>query len=235
MISDKHKFVFIHVPKCGGMSITNHFLNLSEDYPTNTVGRSSDSIMVRRPTDKDHNYFGESYMHATMSELISYYSNAHFNEYYKFATIRNTYDRLISLYFWAVGGNSLNIDRFKHLIGVSGLKGRVGVPYNNGKIKHPRGSAPINFFLCDDNDDLIVDDVFLINNIKNDIGAIYKNMGIVPKPLVRKSNSSQHKHYSEYYTQKMVDIVEEIYAIEIEKFNFKFDNKSKNKIISRYD
>ena len=235
MISDKNKFVYIHVPKCGGMTLTNHLLDLAEDYPTNIKGKSSGSIMVRRPDIKTHNHFGKSYIHATISELKEYYDNEHLTGYYKFATIRNTYERLISLYFWAAGGSSLNVGRFKHLIGVSGLRGRVGVNFKNGKIKHPRGSAPINFFLCDENDELLVDDVYDINNITNDIKFIYNNINTDYNPLIKKHNTSKHKHYSEYFTQEMLDIVDDVYGIELEKFNFKFINKSNKKLISKYD
>ncbi len=235
MISDKNKFVYIHVPKCGGMTITNHFLNLTEDYPTNMKGKSTDSIMVRRPDNITHKHFGNSYMHATLSELRKYYGNNHFTDYYKFATIRNTYERLISLYFWATGGSVLDVGRFKHLIGVSGLRGRVGVDFKNGKIKHSRGSAPINFFLCDKDDELLVDDVYDINNITNDVKFIYNNINVDYNPLINKRNTSNHKHYSEYFTQEMLDIVDDIYEIEVKKFNFKFINKSNKKLISKYD
>lgn len=232
MISDKHKFIYIHVPKCGGMSMTHHLLPYSEDYPSGVGGKNASSIMVRRPNEKDHRYFGRSYMHATANELKDFMGDDKYNDYYKFTTIRNTYDRLVSLYFWATNDVELNPNKFKDIIGYNGLRNRPPVSYKNGKMVLPRGSSPINFFVCDENDEIMIDDVFLIGDMNDNMNTIYKKIGVEGELMKKKSNTSKHKHYSHYYTQELIDVVDYLYEIEIKKFNFEFINKTDKNIKS---
>ena len=234
MISDAHKFIYIHPPKCGGMSLTHHFLPYSEDIISGSQGRSNDSIMVRRPQDVDHRYFGLRYMHANALELRSFLGQEKFQEYYKFASIRNTYERLISLYFWSGRAESINapvsISRFKHMIGVGGLNGREQVDYPAGKIKHARSNVPLNFFVCDEENNLIVDRVFEISNAAEEVVGIFEHLAGVDYVALpdKRKNAGTHRHYSFYYTDEMRQLVDTIYEAEITKFNFKFERENKD-------
>ena len=105
MVSDKHKFIYIHIPKCGGTYITNHLLPFSEDYARPEIPKkTSDSVMVRRPEENWHQSFGPRYMHASALELKKYIGDNHYHNYFSFASIRNPWERMISIYCWGLGG-----------------------------------------------------------------------------------------------------------------------------------
>ena len=87
MISDKKKFIYIHIPKCAGTTVTRLLLDHSEDIDSKVRGKSDCSIMVRRPDDEDHRHFGLSYMHASALELRDFMGEDKFNDYYKFSVI----------------------------------------------------------------------------------------------------------------------------------------------------
>jgi|19_taG_2_1085344.scaffolds.fasta_scaffold00733_9 hypothetical protein len=76
MIIHKHKFVFIHIPKCAGTSIENFFI---------------DSLNLKR---KDHVYWDDNKnqwaQHFTIRELPE------LEGYFKFAFVRNPWDRVVS-------------------------------------------------------------------------------------------------------------------------------------------
>ena len=69
MISFSNKFVYIHVPKCGGTSVLNKIGYLT------TFNKSGWG-------KQDHSF---------MSETKTHLSNQNFEEYYKFTIVRNTW------------------------------------------------------------------------------------------------------------------------------------------------
>ena len=66
MISDKHKLIFIHIPKCAGCSIEKIFNSSMMD-------------------------------HQTALEIKSKHAEK-WNSYFKFTIVRNTWERLVSIY-----------------------------------------------------------------------------------------------------------------------------------------
>lgn len=230
MISDKHKFIFIHPPKCGGTYITNHLLPFSEDYarPDDAKhGKTADSIRVRRPDDAMHNHFGMTYMHAGAHELCNYLGKKKFKEYYSFACVRNPFERLISVYFWGTGGR---FDKKVFFNDVSPpydpANTSVWWRYNKRTDRHyPSSTVPLDYFLLDLDGEMLVDYVFDISNMKEGLEHVSKKIGIKPSFEERKHNTSSHTHYSHYYDQEMIDYISETYKWEIDTFNYTFDDK----------
>ena len=80
LVSDSHKFIFVHIPKNAGTSIE---LAL-KDYCT------AESLL-RPDTDP----------HETVLEVKARIGKEKFDEYFKFAVCRNPYDRELSYFFYA--------------------------------------------------------------------------------------------------------------------------------------
>ena len=75
-INHTHKFIFIHIPKNGGTSIRNSFdIN------------GYDKKVVRK-----------KYPHDGAMKIRDYCGDEVWNTFYKFAVVRNPYDRLVSYY-----------------------------------------------------------------------------------------------------------------------------------------
>lgn len=86
IISDKHKFVFIHIPKCAG-SFLRRIIN-----EVDTSAYSPNFV-------KDHPALGKTdYTHIPLSVLEKHFPEAYkkTQEYFSFCIIRNPYDRLPS-------------------------------------------------------------------------------------------------------------------------------------------
>ena len=97
MLSIQKKFLFIHIPKTVGNSIHNFLKHYSED-----------KIVFFNPWQDDVEIFevrnkNFSHIHKHLS-LLDYYqvlSPDIFNSLYKFAVIRNLWERMISYFFFA--------------------------------------------------------------------------------------------------------------------------------------
>jgi hypothetical protein len=107
MYSQKHRLVFVHIPKCGGTSIELFFTGRdwitrnAEEYAIYRAERPQYSeswggtLCERNPS-----YFQERIRekHATQDELISQLGLARWNEWFRFVFVRNPWVRLLSVY-----------------------------------------------------------------------------------------------------------------------------------------
>jgi len=87
MISHKHKFIFIHIPKTGGSSVDYFFTNTYREGGLKTKHRTAQTYKLQFPNQ--------------------------FSEYFKFTIIRNPWEKCFSYYNYRARDNSQNgFDRF---------------------------------------------------------------------------------------------------------------------------
>ena len=204
MISHKYKFVFLHIPKTAGTSVSDILGAYCETLPT---------------PDRSSPY----YYHAPLSKIQKYFisQNLNYDDYFKFAFVRNPWDRFVSLYYYLK-------KRYKRLLERDALH----------EDTYCKQIANINSF--DDFMDKIdkfnpkpyeavytlkgtiaLDYIGKTENLQEDFNIICDKIGIPQQQLPHK-NKSKHKHYTEYYDDETRSIVAEKYAKDIEYFGYEF-------------
>ncbi len=173
-VSDKHKCIFVHVPKAAGSSIET-----SEIFEDQRV--------------KTREYVGG---HTTALEYREKYPNK-FDKYYKFAFVRNPYSRLVSAFFHLI--NSYPDKKiYEKYFGV--LEENFDIfcerSFSEEKFKNIIHLKPQYEFICDENYNIIVDFVGKQENYRSDAKKVFKEIGIKYKH--RHILRSNHKHFSEY-------------------------------------
>jgi len=111
MISHKLKFIFIHIPKTSGNSLSL----LLRDCLDNRVIQQSSPMGIKQGIDIICEINKTSIKH----EDIRYYEKLYghkIKDYFKFTIVRNPYDRILSFYFWAKGNQNFNRNEFIHFI-----------------------------------------------------------------------------------------------------------------------
>lgn len=205
MISHKHKFIFIHAPKTAGNSIQNHLQNYSEDNieiteEQATYNKENKSYLDRfgiSSSDKKLNI----HKHTTLN---AYYNNwrkkyGSIEDFFKFGTTRNPWDRAISYYFWK-GYKSFDKKRFVNLEGYQICS---------------------NYFYVEKYNDYKLDYVIKFENLQEDFDIVCDKIGI-PQQKLPHVNTTKHKHYTEYYDDESREFVAEKYAMDIEHFGYEF-------------
>lgn len=148
MILKKDKIIFIHIPKTGGSTIEYALLasqgiklpleNVHRSIFENLTEQELDLFLIDKNQDKPQHMTAQWYK----QNLIDY------DSYYKFAVVRNPYDRFLSEYYWQKnldGGAKLKVDKIK----LNALRNRDDIHY-----KHQYK------FVYDNNKNLLVDELF---------------------------------------------------------------------------
>jgi len=230
VISHKHKFLFVSVPKTATKSIT--------DYLNNFADIKGDSNDKQSP----YNY------HATAMQLLTEFKKQNWNweEYIKFTVVRNPWDKLVSNYFFKksemkkwkplIEENMENPEKHKwlHTWDIPKLY-NDWIPYFKENTSFQKSVLNLNkkevykydevygysHWIGSSNKVTILNHFIKMENIQSDFNTICDRIGISRQELPHK-NASKHKHYTEYYDEETKQIVAEKYAKDIEYFGYKF-------------
>lgn len=213
IVSHKYKFIFVHINKCGGTSVTRALLPfLGED--DLVLGGSPETEKLSEEYLAKHGI----YKHSTASEIRSFVGDDVWDSYYKFATIRNPWDKIVSTYFWF----------HKTGWGKGGKGDKVrSLDFETYAKSQWMDELGCSDFLYDGND-LLVDDVFKVENL-NEMLAYISGKYHLPYKSAPRSNSTKHHHYSFYYrTEESKQRVANRFANDIKNFNFEFESSSES-------
>ena len=205
MISHTHKFIFIHIPKCGGTSIERAFkIDAGKFDPNILTGRSQDTTWsTTGPGSLYHDWL----QHTTLKEMqVNFKINT--KDFFTFTCVRNPWDRLVSSFFYEQRFNS-KLTSFKNFI-------KKPTYANN------QHSLSQYEYVIDYKDRPGVDFIMRLETLQKDFDIACDKIGIARKELPH-INKSKHKHYTEYYDEETREIVAEKYAKDIEYFGYEFD------------
>jgi chondroitin 4-sulfotransferase 11 len=202
MISHKHKFIFIHINKCGGTTI--------------------DKLLSRR--------FGD---HDDAPTYMLNYPNE-FNLYFKFTSVRNPWDKVVSFYHYHVkrkwdlkwDWDATNAPAFTEFVKITSsyTKQKQESIFQGGPSPctyHKRIASNQLDWITDENQNIMVDYIMRLENLQQDFDIVCDKIGI-PRQQLPHQNKSKHKYYTEYYDDETREIVAKKYAKDIEYFGYEF-------------
>ena len=212
MISHKHKFIFIHIPKCGGTSVEQTLLK--------NEGIPEERILKWNLTHDEQQKFRLWYKYGNVDvqhRKIDQYKTENEKKYFTFTFVRNPWERFLSEYFYIKkkGGCSCeDFDKkystFKHFV------------INNGiKCCYYAHDFPQIDFVFNSNHGKLTNFVGRCEDMQYDFDYICGKLKI-PKTKLPNRNPTKHKHYTEYYDDETRSIVAEKYAKDIEYFGYEF-------------
>ena len=192
MISHEHKCIFIHIPKCAGSSIEKSIVK------------------------KDWWRVNQTTKHMLADKAKKVY-NEYWNDYFKFAFVRNPWEVEVSWYFWRLRGwgcskrstRGMSFEDFVIQFDITAATPWV-----------PNTSLFLDY-LTDSSGAVMVDFIGRVENFQEDFDTVCDKIGI-PRQELPHTNKTKHKHYTEYYDDETKEIVAEKYAQDIEYFGYKF-------------
>jgi hypothetical protein len=202
LLSLKHRFIFVHVPKTGGNAVQNVLRDFSEDQITaDFPGQDGvERFGVNSPS------YGLS-KHAPLAAYRDALGSNQFGRMFKFACIRNPWDRLISFYFSPHRGvRKWDREGFLQLIG--------DIPPIATHLCMPDAPTTLPYVqpLTDSVQNL--DFLMRFESLEADFATVCEKIGITGRPLPHR-NRSERAHYSRYYDEELRELVARKYQEEI--------------------
>ena len=186
IIDDKNKFVFICVPKTGSTSIRRRLGNFKDPPP-------------------------EIY-HMSIKDVLEQYP--HVKDYFKFAFVRNPYDRIFSTYI------NLKYDGHYWATDLKGKKTfrEFVLDFKNSEYSKYIHLQPQSSCVKIDGN-LAVDFLGKFQNLQKDFRKVEEILNLEPKPLIKIRVSSKDKE-PKIIDQQIKDIIYDIYREDFESFGY---------------
>ena len=199
LISHKHKFIVVNIPKtgCNSRVATLQHLGVIDVYGDGPKNSST-------------------FLHNTFREIVKFHfqTDVYYSHYYKWGMVRNPWDFYVSSlnYNKVVVSDPAHIDHNRMLDWWCKCNKDDHIALKNiiqatGKVYTPQIE-----YLIDNNNNIVVDHIARFENIDDEHKKFCEKVGIDPIPPLKHSNKSSRanqKHFREYYTQELIDMVAE--------------------------
>ncbi len=212
IISHSQKFIFVHIPKTAGTSITR-YLDKYLSYQDLVVGSTKLGEIIQP-------YYQEKYKigkHSPAKRIKKIMGNETWNEYFSFSLVRNPWDRMVSLYEWCCKR------KFDLKICVEARKAGSFSSFLRSECFKEVDSQL--HYLTNPKGDIIVDFVGKQESIQNDFEYICNKIEIpeVDMSIFKRNVSRSLYDYRKHYlTNEDIEIVGNQFSSEIKIFNYEF-------------
>jgi len=211
MISYELKCIFIHIPKCGGSSIERTLWPRPED-------RNEANLYWGFISKYRNKYQTGGLQHLLASQVREEVGATIFETFYKFAFVRNPWDRVVSQFAYMQQRPDL-----MDYIGMSpGTEFKAYLELIQQK-EHVQW-MPQHKFLLDEDGTLLVDQIGRLESFETDFLSILAKLKLKESAQLSHDNRSERQPITEYYNDcETVEIVADIYSEDIKLLGYCFD------------
>ena len=208
IVSHNHRFIFAAVPKTGTHSVRQALREQMGDEDVEQVGLFVDK---RFPWA---DLAAIRHGHLSLRQVRPYLGADAFDAYFKFAFVRNPFDRFVSYCAFMLRGGEVFQQRprevMRHFL--------FEAPPEQHVLFQPQASLLVD----DDGETLLTDEIGRVEDMQGSYDAICARIGVAPRPLDR-VNGSRHGDYRRYYDQVLIDGVAARYARDLALFGYGFE------------
>jgi len=206
IVSHQHRFVFAAIPKTGTHSVRQALRTHLGAEDIEQVGLF---VNKRFPYEELAQI---KHGHLSLQQLRPFLGEQKFSDYFKFAFVRNPYDRFVSYCaFMTRNGDVFSRNPksvMRHMLFVEPPEQHILF-------------QPQNSLLTDENGLLLTDYIGRVEAMQASYNAICERIGISSQ-MLEKVNSTSRRDYREYYDEELKQAVGRRYAHDIELFGYEF-------------
>lgn len=240
MISHKFRCIFVHVPKTAGQSIERVFLRLH-----GLTWETRSPLLLRHNRDRAKGPQRLAHLKAREYVSLGYVQPQDCDQYFKFAFVRNPWDRLVSEYHYN-----------KHLYSTITFRRFVEESLSNvddysDRSRHITSQVD---YVTDEDGRYNVDFIGRFETLADDFAAVARKLCLGSVTLGHYNQSQEgvivrlwrrlwskrgpvssspmgptvmNRHFQDYYNSELRDRVAEFYAEDIASFGYSFDGSFK--------
>ena len=204
-LSVRKKFIFVHIPKNAGSTLT---LLWHDHFQLNGRNSKWRRFTSNFPIKEDENKLCVR-GHDSAAWLKVKLGSDKFDEFYKFAFSRNPYSRAISAYEYL-----RQREEHKRNKRVTNLEFEEFI--SDRAFRYSTQEKMV----CDRDGRILVDDIFKVEQFDNLIGPLCKKLKITKPKTIQPANTSKRKPLEEYLSPKAVRIIQDTFAKDFEIFEY---------------
>lgn len=209
LISDEKQFIFVHISKTAGTSIRRAL----QPYALQPPQGKLHSLLRRFNLPRDYRQFKFG-KHAFLREAEAKLPEKIYQDYLKFAVIRNPWDRLVSGFYSYRGLKSSRQDDKSYNEGIS-FEDYLERQYkrNNLQVHRLKNAAG----------KIDLDAILRFEQLNDDVGALCNKIGVDFQLDQANRSFREKRDFRDYYTETSRKFVEKHWAEDIEAFSYRFE------------
>lgn len=206
IVSHQNRFIFAAIPKTGTHSVRHA---LREHLGPDDMEQARLFVEKKFPIPEIARM---GHGHVSLAEVRPFLGEQMFDDYLKFAFVRNPFDRFISYCAFATSREG-SFERdpkrvMRHFL--------FTAPPHQHIIFRPQ-----HMFITDAGGNLLADEIGKVEEMQVSYDRIAARIGIASTPLDH-ANRSRRGYYRDYYDQELIDGVARIYGRDIELFGYDY-------------
>ena len=211
IISHAHRFIFFAVPKTATQAVRQALsAHLGPDDWQQHALYGQARLPIPALAAKGHG-------HLSVREVALRLDPDTWDSYFKFAFVRNPFERFVSAYLFLFRNSQVAEQREPKQI-TEGMKAALNRP----KFRQRVLIVPQSELLIDNNGDLVLDRLGRHERLQADFDEIAQRLGLPPTTLARR-NATRHAHYFHYYDDELKEMVAALYGQDLARFHYQFD------------
>jgi hypothetical protein len=213
-LSYSHRFIFVHVYRVGGQSVGAALRPYCHVPPAPRLARVP--FLRKLGPSGLYGLRERNYGHITARELKAELPPEVFDDFFKFAFVRNPWDWQVSIYHYITQRSDHPHHEFFNAF-------RGFDDYLDWRINRA-GPELQSEFVLDDSGEPLVDFVGRYESLANDFAEVCNRVRVECRLPHR--NRSAHGDFRQYYTAETEALVREAYGEDIERFGYEFAPQS---------
>lgn len=206
ILSHRHRFVFIAVPKVASHSIRfalrGHLAEEDEEQV---------SLFVRKRIERPI-FAAQEHGHQTAAEVRESLGSELWAQYFSFAVVRNPWDRFVSYVAFMMRHNGA-FERDPQ----AAMRRVLANPQNQSLVHY----RPQTDFVTDATGRIIVSKICRAESLQQDFDLVCEALAL-PHSTLEVRNTSSHGPYVDYFDDALRDAVATRYAADIDLFGYRF-------------
>ena len=214
MISHDKKCIFIHIPKCGGTSIEDVI------WPKDQ-GRTENDLWMGFVNRFENKYQTGGLQHLLARQVREEVGPDVFSDYYKFAFVRNPWDRIVSQF--AYMQQRPDLMDYLGMTAETEFKAYLDLI----RLKEHVQWMPQVRFLLDQDGSVLVDRIGRLESFNEDCAQIFAALGLTLDQLPGHANRSKRHSFRYYYSDReSIDMVADLFAEDVDYLGYEFVDPS---------
>ncbi len=223
IISAQHKFIFVAIPKTGTHSIRRA---LRPYMGAEDMEQVALFVTKRFPFPALAKL---QHGHLSLAQVQPYLRPEEFNGFFKFAFVRNPWDRLLSCYLQKLGPGGRGLTRYDYG-GTELHQGMSFAEFLEAVHEIPDDEADAHFrsqhaAVCDPDGAVMADFVGRFENLERDFALVAERLGLgndgAALPHLTRS-ANDRRSYVGFYDDRLKKLVQERFEKDIETFGYSF-------------